>query len=644
MAKKFDAAEFLQEITFGSLKGLVKAQLIEVASHVGADITQCSRKKEIFNVVVSHLGLRVGKEDELTPEHDTRPGTSAGAGRVDSTRIELAKLELEKERMRAENLRLEEELMRRKIELTQAQASNNNDDRPSVSRVKGPDISEMANSVPRFEEEDVDSFFFSFERIARNLEWDRKYWSMVVQQKLTGKAHAVVSALSDEDADDYEAVKEAVLLVYELVPEAYRQKFRGYRRSSGQSYVEFQREKEILFDRWVRSLKVDLSYESLRELVLMEEFKKSTPPEVRTYLEYQKVRDVRSAAVTVDSYELTHKVKSGSPPSQRRYSNPSSSSMRRWQSSYNEGGNRPQGDARKSPPNSPGFRRREREVTCFHCGEKGHIKPECWLLKEPTDKSDEQTGKTAPNGCVHTTASNAQRRRGVRDKEKERERANGAAGKVDEGYQEFVSHGTVSFGCSKEVSVVILRDTGSIQTLMIGDPKSLPSESYTRKSVSIRDVNGGARYVPLYKVNFRSDVVSGEVVVGVVSSIPMKGISFLLGNDVAGGRVKASSTIPKSPMCEENQGHDDECHKVGHSENSKVKDNLPSHAQISESKGSCGVNEGLGMADLDGTKTKGEHDKARRTPCHHVGQSHFVLRDAKVQSRGRSRLKQTSRS
>ena len=83
---------------------------------------------------------------------------------------------------------------------------------------------------------------------------------------------------------------------------------------------------------------MDLTYGSLRELV-----KKSTPPEVRTYLEDQKVHDVRSAAVTVDSYELTHKVKSGSPPSQRKYSNPRSLSMRRCQGSYNEGGNRPQG-------------------------------------------------------------------------------------------------------------------------------------------------------------------------------------------------------------------------------------------------------------------------------------------------------------
>ena len=102
----------------------------------------------------------------------------------------------------------------------------------------------------------------------------------------------------------------------------------------------------------------------------------------------------------------------------------------------------------------------------------------------------------------------------------------------------------MSCGGSKGVPVVILRDTGSIQTLMVGDPKSLPSESNTGKSVSIRDVNGGTRSVPLYNVNLLSDVVSGEVVVGVVPSLPMKGISFLLGNDVAGGRVKVSPIVP----------------------------------------------------------------------------------------------------
>ena len=55
----------------------------------------------------------------------------------------------------------------------------------------------------------------------------------------------------------------------------------------------------------------------------------------------------------------------------------------------------------------------------------------------------------------------------------------GVAETVDKGYREYVYHGKVSCGGSKGVPVVILRDTGSIQTLMVGDPKSLPSESNT---------------------------------------------------------------------------------------------------------------------------------------------------------------------
>ena len=137
--------------------------------------------------------------------------------------------------------------------------------------------------------------------------------------------------------------------------------------------------------------------------------------------------------------------------------------------------------------------------------------------------------------------------------------------------------------------------------------------------------------MPLYKVSLLSDVVSGEVVVGVVPSLPMKGISFLLGNDVAGGRVKVSPIVSKSPMCEENQSRDEECHKVGPSENFKVRDNpnlRPS--RLSESKRSCDVNEGQGKVELD--EAKGERGKATRTSGHRVGQGHFVPRDAKVQA------------
>ena len=359
----------------------------------------------------------------------------------------------------------------------------------------------MANSVPRFEEENVDSFFFSFERIARNLEWDRKYWSMVVQQKLTGKAHAVVSALSDEDADDYEADKEAVLLAYESVPEAYRQKFRGYRRSSGQSYVEFQREKEILVDRWVRSLKVDLTYESLRELVLMEEFKKATPPELRTNLDDHKVGEVKSAAVMADQFELTHKGNTKSPPGKRKFEPPKNAIAPKWHGGHSDRVDKPKSDSQKDRPKSPRFQ--HREVTCFFCGEKGHVKSQCWRLKElnesrekqkqrvthgfvRSDASDTQCDsdiepekiepkenpqRKATNGFVRSGSIDAQRRSNVEIKKKcPKMMSTRALEIVDEKYKEFISHGTVDVADSR-VSVVILRDTGATHSLMIGDVK-----------------------------------------------------------------------------------------------------------------------------------------------------------------------------
>jgi hypothetical protein len=63
-----------------------------------------------------------------------------------------------------------------------------------------------------------------------------------------------------------------ILKGYELVPEAYRQKFRNCEKHSGQTFIEFARTKEQLFDRWCDSEKVEKDYNKLRQLFLVEEF------------------------------------------------------------------------------------------------------------------------------------------------------------------------------------------------------------------------------------------------------------------------------------------------------------------------------------------------------------------------------------
>ena len=114
----------------------------------------------------------------------------------------------------------------------------------------------------------MDKYFPQFEKIAANLKWPREFWPTLLQSVLIGKAAEVYSALSLAESSDYDKVKDTILKAYQLVPEAYRQRFRKYKKFENQTYVEFAREKEDLFDQWFRSKKIPDSYDNLRQLIL----------------------------------------------------------------------------------------------------------------------------------------------------------------------------------------------------------------------------------------------------------------------------------------------------------------------------------------------------------------------------------------
>ena len=121
---------------------------------------------------------------------------------------------------------------------------------PSAGQSPDFDVSRYICLVPVFREEDVDQYLIIFECIATTLKWPKHVWTLLLQCVLTGKAQKVYAALPSENSLDHEQVKAGILRAYELVPEAYRQKFCRFKRQESQAYVEFAREKEALFDRW----------------------------------------------------------------------------------------------------------------------------------------------------------------------------------------------------------------------------------------------------------------------------------------------------------------------------------------------------------------------------------------------------------
>ena len=160
-------------------------------------------------------------------------------------------LELKAEQQKA-LLEAEKEAPAREHELKMASLGKH----PPSDKASVFDPARNIRLVPPFQEKEVDKYFAHFEKVADSLNWPKDSWVLLLQSVLVGKAQEIYGSLSVEQSSNYEHVKEAILKAYELVPEAYRQKFRNYLKYDSKTHVEFAREKENLFNRWCHSKEI----------------------------------------------------------------------------------------------------------------------------------------------------------------------------------------------------------------------------------------------------------------------------------------------------------------------------------------------------------------------------------------------------
>ena len=98
------------------------------------------------------------------------------------------------------------------------------------------DVSKGLALVPKFDQNQVDSYFEAFEKKATQLKWPNEHWVTMMTTNLTGKAQETYVGMRKEDGDDdYGRVKAAILKAYDRVPEAYRLQFRETKPSTDQT-------------------------------------------------------------------------------------------------------------------------------------------------------------------------------------------------------------------------------------------------------------------------------------------------------------------------------------------------------------------------------------------------------------------------
>ena len=218
------------------------------------------------------------------------------------------------------------------------------------------------------------------------------------------------------------------------------------------------------------------------------------------------------------------------------------------------------------------------KTPCEHCGKFNHKSEDCRIAKNKLQKDVKPTGLTSLKGLKVSPFNESENSKGVKvkplidrnnfvEKNKgikvnplhnvksciEDEISPNTESDYMENYKPFISEGVVSLVGDKNSSqkVKILRDTGATQSLMLDSVLPLTENSFTGANVLISGVEMGVLEVPLREVNIKSSLINGNIVIGMRPSLPVEGISLILGNDLAGEKVMVDPRVVEKPRDDE---------------------------------------------------------------------------------------------
>ena len=259
----------------------------------------------------------------------------------------------------------------------------------------------------------------------------------------------------------------------------------------------------------------------LRQMILVEEFKSCLPDNIKTYIEEQKADSLQQAATLADDYSLTHR------SSFMTFGNPRGGLSENDQPNHGKAGSAADGHKPRQ------FRGGSGGPICNYCKCRGHVISECWTLEQKRNN---------PSGDLLVSTVNPPNTRSAPPVKKSHEISSST------NYHPFVSEGYVSLSAGGEtVAVKLLRDTGATQSLLVENVLPLSEQTSVGASVLIQGVGLDVINVPLHQIFLKSELVSGPVIVGIRPTLPVEGISLILGNDLAGGGVQPDPQVISNP-------------------------------------------------------------------------------------------------
>ncbi|KAL2080855.1 hypothetical protein ACEWY4_022708 [Coilia grayii] len=512
-----DVEEFFAAPTVDSFNALTKDQLRQVSDHydLGSlsktakldQLQEVVRKKLVDkNILPSVSSTDSVKSPDASSPRETVVNSNYGLTFEQQKELsELQRKEREADRqLEYEKLKIQERELELARECLRLMADGripggSTGQNLEASHNLSVHVSSMVKLLPKFNEREPDVFFSLFESVAEDRGWSDGERILLLQTVFVGKAQEAFIALSGSDRKRYAKVKDAVLKAYELVPEAYRQRFRNWKKGDRQSYTEVARELSGHFYRWLSAVGVE-TFDELCNLVIIEQFKNILPERIAMYISEHPAKTVAEAAVRADEFVLTHR---GSFKEPKREPRLSGNSVVPTFSSFPVSRGYP--SSRDKDPDA-----------CNYCLGKGHWKKDCPALKAKGRGSRTKFFKPVALAAPVVQALIV----------------------PEVGYSPFITDGFVSLvGSALKVPVKILRDTGASESFLLKSVLPFSVETSTGENVLVKGIGLQVITVPLHRVNLESDLVQGEVTIAVRPSLPVEGVHLILGNNLAGDKV-----------------------------------------------------------------------------------------------------------
>ncbi|XP_058021642.1 uncharacterized protein LOC131189531 [Ahaetulla prasina] len=151
--------------------------------------------------------------------------------------------------------------------------------------------------------EDTKEFLASFEQVAKACRWPRDQWAAHLLPALSGEAEEAFRGLEARDQENYEKVKAAILRGEALRTERQRQHFRQFCCQVVEDPRRIHSQLQELCRQWLKPER--RTKEQILELLILEQFLASLPPELRSWIQARRPESCSQAVALVEDFLMS---------------------------------------------------------------------------------------------------------------------------------------------------------------------------------------------------------------------------------------------------------------------------------------------------------------------------------------------------